>query len=101
MGWPIRCASLAALFLLGSAPTVVRAQGGMNIGQMAMPSMGPVSPQTGTLAGMSTQSAAPAKSDDPALGINDTFVSFIDSAVPRNIIGMRFDATYNNRQPMR
>ena len=72
-----------------SLPGVLCAQG---LGNMAMPTnIGPI---------MGSGSSAP-PAPDPALSINDTFVSFIDSAVPRTVIGLRFDATYNNRQPTR
>ena len=78
-------------------PGILRAQG-MNMGGMAMPTSG-----MGALAGPPGQmlGATPPKDADPSLSINDTFVSFIDSAVPRNTVGLRFDAAYNNRQPMR
>ena len=94
---PIRFAVL--VFLWFGLATMVRAQGGMNVGNMAMPAMGPLSTQTGTVAGAGKPGAS--KDDDPALSISDTFVSFIESAVPRNVVGLRFDATYGNRQPMR
>jgi hypothetical protein len=87
----------AILVLLGwSLPGILRAQS-LGSNNMTMPSLGSMAGPTGQLAGVPS---APA-SVDPALSINDTFVSFIDSAVPRNTVGLRFDANYNNRQPMR
>lgn len=84
----IRFAMLTCALLLG-LPGLLRAQG---LGNMAMPTnMGPI---------MGSGSSAPSPTD-PALSINDTFVSFIDSAVPRTVIGFRFDATFDNRQPTR
>jgi hypothetical protein len=70
----------------------------MGLGNMMMPSSAGAMMPTGQLAGASKPKSPDV---DPALGINDTFVSFIDSAVPRNVIGLRFDGEYNNRQPMR
>jgi hypothetical protein len=87
---------LAALVWLGR-PALARAQQTMNIGQM--PSMGPVmGTQSGSIAGVGANSPPAA---DPPLGVNDSFVSFIDSALPRNIFGLRFEGDYNNRQPTR
>ena len=84
----IRFAMVIGILALG-LPGTLCAQG---LGNMAMPTnMGPI---------MGSTSSAP-RDTDPALSINDTFVSFIDSAVPRTVIGLRFDATYNNRQPSR
>jgi Putative MetA-pathway of phenol degradation len=83
--------------LLAGLPGMVRAQG---IGQIAMPNMGSMMGPSGNLMGTGTPAAAP-NTGDPALNINDTFVSFIDSAVPRSIIGLRFDGAYGDRQPMR
>lgn len=81
------------------APAHLRAQGsGMNLGNMqSMPAMGQLASPAGTMFG----SSPPPKDEDPALGVTDTYVSFIDSAVPRNLVGLRFEAAYNNRQPMR
>jgi hypothetical protein len=79
-------------------PAAVRAQGvgnpAMNMGSLqSMPSMGaPALPG-------STFSKQP--DVEPSLSISDTYVSFIDSAVPRNVVGMRFEALYRNQQPMR
>jgi hypothetical protein len=97
LGWFMRRRSrlvigAAVLLLWWSMPGWLRAQGAA-----AMPNMGPPLMPTGRLAG------TPARQNDadPPLGINDTFVSWIDSAVPRNVIGLRFDGEYNNRNPMR
>jgi hypothetical protein len=51
----------------------------------------------GTLAG----SGGSSRSVDPGIAINETFVGFLDSAVPKSMVGTRLDLTYNNRQPMR
>jgi hypothetical protein len=90
----------SVLVLLGwGLPGMLCAQG-INMGGMTMPSgMGALAAPTGQMAGATNPTAAPAA--DPGLSINDTFVSFIDSAVPRNVIGLRFDGAYNNRQPTR
>lgn len=85
---------IAVMLVWWGLPALVRAQG------MAMPNMGPIAMPGGSMAGMGGVPGK-AKDADPALSINDTFVSFIDSAVPRNVVGLRFDAEYNNRQPMR
>jgi Putative MetA-pathway of phenol degradation len=83
--------------LLAGLPGMVRAQ--LN-SPIAVPNMGPIMTPTGSM--MGTGTATPASNDPmPALGINDTFVSFIDSAVPRSIIGLRFDGAYGDHQPMR
>jgi hypothetical protein len=89
----------AVMLLLGGLPGMLRAQS-MNMGGVTMP------PNLGQLAGppgqlLGANQSAQANNFDPSLSINDTFVSFIDSAVPRNAFGLRFDAAYNNRQPMR
>lgn len=86
----------ASLLLWWGVPAMLRAQG---MGGMAMPNMGPLATPGGRMAGMGNAGKAPEA--EPSLSVNDTFVSFIDSAVPRNVIGLRFDADYNNRQPMR
>ena len=89
----------AVILLWGGFAGSVRGQG-MNMGGMTMPSnMGPLAGPSGQLMGTGTASAA--QNADPSLSINDTYVSFIDSAVPRNAFGLRFDAAYNNRQPTR
>jgi hypothetical protein len=82
--------------MLGLAlPVMAHAQAASQ-GLGAMPKLGSFSSPQGQVAGTgSTQSA------EPALSINDTFVSFIDSAVPRSVIGFRFDDFMHNRQPMR
>ena len=70
-------------------------------GSMTMPSnMGLPTTPSGPLAGSGIP-AANGGDGVPSLNINDTFVSWIDSAVPRTNFGLRFDATYNDRQPMR
>lgn len=86
----------ALVLLFAGSPGMLRAQA-MGSG-MSVPSMGAMAGPTGQMFGVPpAQSSSP----DPALSINDTFVSFIDSAVPRNTFGLRFDAAYRNRQPMR
>jgi hypothetical protein len=93
-----RCRRLVvAVILLAGLPGTVRAQ---QMGNLAMPAGlgGPATP-SGQLFGVSP--ANPQGSGDPSLSINDTYVGFIDSAVPRNVIGLRFDADFNNRQPTR
>lgn len=77
-------------------PAGVRAQG-MNMSGMSMPG------NMGTMAGPSGQLAGTGKgiSTDVALSIADSFVSILDSALPRNVVGTRFDAAYINRQPTR
>jgi hypothetical protein len=87
----------ALALILGSA-SQLRAQG-MNLGSMqSMPSLGQLATPSGSMFSASTP---PPKDEDPALGVTDTYVSFIDSAVPRNLVALRFDALYNNRQPFR
>ena len=46
-------------------------------------------------------SNTPAQSSDPPLGVVDSFAGFIDPAVPRNNIGLRFEGLYTISQPMR
>src|SRR6266542_428488 len=89
---------LALVVLVGAAPATLRAQGmsgpGMNVGNMqSMPAMGNLATPSGSLFGGGSQ---PGKDEDPALNITDSYVSFIDSAVPRNLIGLRFEAAYQN-----
>lgn len=90
--------ALAALAWLG-VPALVRAQGSVTMGMPQMPQMGSImgaQPSAVTGAGSS-----PAQAADPPLAVSDSFVSFIDSALPRNIFGLRFEGDYDNRQPMR
>src|SRR5207247_2481627 len=88
----------AALLLWSSLAGISRAQG-ISTGGMAMPSnIGTMAMPSGQMAGAGKPGQA---STDVALSINATFVSFIDSAVPPNVIGTRFEATYINRQPTR
>src|SRR5258708_827898 len=89
----------AVMLLWGGLAGMLRAQV-TNMGGMTMP------PNLGQLAGptrqlMGASRPAQANNFDPGLSITDTFVSFIDSAVPRTAFGLRFDAAYNTRQPMR
>ncbi len=97
MGLRNRFAILAlALLLWWSLPACARAQG---MGGMTMPTnMGSLAGPTGQLAGAGKPGAA---SPDAALSINDSYVSFIDGALPHNVLGTRFEATYINRQPLR
>ena len=88
--------------LWSGLPGPVRAQNlngqGMNLGTMqSMPSMGNLASPSGAMFGPSPQP----KDEEPGLSISDTYVSFIDSAVPRNLVGLRFEGLYQNRQPMR
>ncbi len=79
-----------ALALAGALlPSAVRAQG---MGNMQAPGMGA---PTGSFTNAPAQTAA------PSLGITDSFVGFIDGAVPRNTVGVRFEGLYDNPQPMR
>lgn len=88
--------ALAALAWLG-VPALLRAQSTMSMPQT--PSMGPaMGSQQGALAGAGS---SPAPAPDAPLAVNDSFVSFIDSALPRNIFGLRFEGDYDNRQPTR
>jgi len=85
----------AAVVLLSSAaPALLHAQVA-NPG-LAMPKTGTLATPQGQVFGTNS-----APSTDPPLSISDTFVSFIDSAVPRNAVGFRFDGSFHNRQPMR
>src|SRR5262245_45713730 len=98
--WLILSLALAGICL--GRPNWVRAQGftgqGMNLGTMqTMPQVGNLAAPSGNMFGPSP----PPKAEDPALGITDTYVGFIDSAVPRNLVGVRFEALYQNLQPMR
>ena len=43
----------------------------------------------------------PAADADPGIAVKDSYVSFLDGATPRNVLGLRFDGAYHNRQPMR
>jgi hypothetical protein len=97
----IRLASLASvLVLLGWGLTgTLCAQQGMNVGGMTMPpSMGPLASPQGQMAGASKPGS---QATDPGLNITDSYVSFIDGAAPRNVVGLRFEGMYGNQQPMR
>ncbi|MBI1830634.1 MAG: transporter [Planctomycetes bacterium] len=83
---------LTAFLTLAAWPGSARAQG-MNAANMNVPNLG-------TLAGATVNRPA-ANPGEPTLNLNDTFVAFLDSAIPRNVVGLRFDADYGNRQPMR
>jgi Putative MetA-pathway of phenol degradation len=99
MPWRFRFVMLTVLaaFAWPGLPPLARAQQTFNPGQM--PSMGPVmGSQPGSIAGAGASSP---QAPDPPLGVNDSFVSFIDSALPRNVFGLRFEGDYNNRQPLR
>ena len=90
---------IAALTLawLGMPDVVCAQTGGIGMAP-AMPSMGALASPMGSVQGTGKSSAASA---DPALSVNDTYVSFIDSAVPRNLFALRFESAFDNRQPMR
>lgn len=85
------------------AAGMVRAQGmnsGMNLGSMqTMPGVGALATPSGSMFGSPT--SAPKEEVDPGIAVTQTFVGIIDSAVPRNQVGLRFEGMYNNRQPMR
>ena len=85
----IRWIMLTSAIIL-SMPGIVRAQG---LGPA------PAMPNLGSMMGATGQKGPPLT--DPSLSINDTFVSFIDSAVPRTVVGLRFDGAYGIRQPTR
>lgn len=85
--------SVVTAFVLMASPRGVYAQGG----SMGLPSnIGSLALAPGQLMG-----GGQSKSQDPIIYVNDSFVSIIDSAVPRNLFMMRFDGNYNIRQPMR
>ncbi len=95
----IRFAILTALAAVAwlAVPALVRAQTTMAMPQM--PQIGSImGAQPGTLSGTGPN---PAQAPDAPLAVNDSFVSFIDSALPRNIVGLRFEGDYNNPQPTR
>jgi Putative MetA-pathway of phenol degradation len=121
MRWRTRWLSLlagAALCGLG-LPDLSRAQmpsvgmpsmpgmgGGLNMpSALSSPSgLGPMSmPSMGSMPG--NEGAQPvgqqASSSDGTISINDSFVSIIDGAAPRNYFILRFDAAYDIRQPTR
>lgn len=89
-----------ALALMGwGLPGISRAQQGMNLGGMTMPSgMGALAGPQGQMYGAGKPGA---KDADPGISVKESYVSFIDGAVPRNAFGMRFEGMYGNRQPMR
>lgn len=89
-----------ALVLLGwGLPGIGRAQNGMNVGGIAMPSnMGMLATPQGQMFGAGNPGA---KDADPGISIKDSYVSFIDGAAPRSVFGLRFEGMYGNRQPMR
>jgi hypothetical protein len=78
---------------LGSgAMAQMPAVGAINTGgASAMPSMGP-------LMGANNSSAS---APDAPLAVTDSFVAFIDSALPRSSFTLRFEGDYFNRQPAR
>ncbi|MBM3996456.1 MAG: transporter [Planctomycetes bacterium] len=88
----LRLTILTALLALAALPGFARSQG-VSAGNMNMPNLG-------RLAG-STVNRPATNPGDPTLNINDTFAAFLDSAIPRNIVGLRFDSSYDNRQPAR
>ncbi len=91
--------SVALALIGGGLPGMLRAQQGMNMGGIAMPSnMGMLAGPQGQMYGAGNPSA---KDVDPGLSIKESYVSFIDGAAPRNAFGLRFEGMYANRQPMR
>jgi hypothetical protein len=54
--------------------------------------------QPGSVMGAGSNSAS---APDAPLAVTDSFVSFIDAALPRNVFGLRFEGDYNDRQPTR
>ncbi|MBI2803424.1 MAG: transporter [Planctomycetes bacterium] len=88
---------LLAILLLGGLASAARAQQGMGMGNMTMPSMGAISTPSGQIFG----AGKPGAEAEKPLAVLESFVSFIDPAVPRNVVGIRFDGMYGNRSPMR
>ena len=97
MGWRSRllCMLTAGLVWLGGSAEL-RAQG-MNMGSPNLPNMGSLSLAPGQLMG----SGGPAKPPDPIIYVTDSYVGFIEGAVPRNLFTIRFEGGYNNTQPTR
>lgn len=106
-----RLASLLAAMLL-AIPASVRAQGVPNLGMPMMPMSSPLSlPNTDTsgLGSVLTPQGQALGSSDPQqqnntdtpLSVTDSFVCILDSALPRNLLSVGFDAYYDIRQPMR
>ncbi len=92
---PIRLARLLAVLVCLAQAGFVRAQ----YSNIQMPNMGSMGGlPSGGLAGAKQ---ARTSALDPGIAVSQTFAGFIDSAVPRNRTGVRFEAAYNNRQPMR
>jgi hypothetical protein len=92
----------ALAIVLAGWPTLARAQNlngqGMNLGGMQqMPTFGQMASPSGAMFGASQ----PVNDEEPAISISDSYVTFIDSAVPRNLVILRYEALFNNRQPMR
>jgi hypothetical protein len=83
--------AIAALF---TVPADVRAQ---IASWDSMPKFGTMAMPQGTSFGAGNAK----KEEDPGIAISETFVGWLDSAVPRSTVGLRFDSLYNNRQPMR
>lgn len=95
----MRIGSLVLALVLWGLGQHVRAQGGLSMGGIAMPSnMGTMASPSGQMFGVGDP--AP-QQVDPPLAVTRSFVSFIDGAAPRNVVGFRFDGAYNNRQPTR
>jgi hypothetical protein len=85
---------LLAMLLAMALPDAARAQMG-GAGMQLPKSLGSTALPTGNLA------ASPARDEDPGIAVSETYVGWIDSAVPRSAAGLRFDHMFNNRQPMR
>ena len=84
-----------AILLFGSEP--IRAQG-MNVVNGSLPNMGSMALPGGSFAGVGGSKVQTA---DPELNIRDSLMGWIDAAAPRSVMGLRFESTWNNVQPMR
>lgn len=92
--------TMAAIGWLPAAAAPVCAQGTINTGGLGqMPTMGSIlGAQPGGIGG---SGASASQSSDAPLTVNDSMASFIDSAVPRNILTLRFEGDYTDREPLR
>ncbi len=83
--------------LMLAAQASARAQGFLPANG-SLPNMGSMAMPNGSLAGVSSPSTQTA---DPELSIRESFMGWIDAAAPRSLMGLRFESTWNNVQPMR
>lgn len=95
-GRPFLLCFLCGMILI-TTESIVRAQG-MGVMGGGLPNLGSMSMPSGSLAGVGKPKARPL---DPELTIRDSYIGWIDAAVPRSTTGLRFDSTWNNVQPMR